>query len=365
MSLHAVILAGGRGERFWPLSRNHAPKQLLRLLGEETLLGGTLRRVSAQVPPERTWVITSSDLRPAIEALRLPVRPDRWLWEPVARNTAAAIGAASEVILAGSPEAEILALPSDHWIPDVASFWDTVETGQGVLREGYPIVTFGIRPAYPETGYGYVERGEPVPHLRGAFAAVRFHEKPDRERANQYLDRGTCYWNSGIFLFRAAEMATLLRRHVPECAGPLDDLRAALANSVAGEPRPPSAEELRRYFERAPSISIDHGVMERAGRVGLVEARFPWNDLGNWTSVVDQLPVDRDGNRTRGETLSLDSKGCILISAEGGLLAVLGVEDLIVVRIGDATLVCPRERAQEVRRLVQEGKADERLRRYF
>lgn len=369
MELHAVVLAGGKGERFWPLSRAHSPKQLLRLLGEETLLGATLERVAPRVKPERSWVILSAESRSSVERLKLSGRAGRWLWEPVGRNTAAAIGAAVELILAERDDAEVLVLPSDHWIPDAAAFWRTVDSGRAALGRGVPLVTFGIQPAYPETGYGYIERGAPLEGIPSAHQVALFHEKPDAARARQYVEGGRCYWNSGIFLFPAATMAELLRRHVVDLAAPLDRLRAEVRAAgvgarafFSGSPEPTA---WRRYFEEAPAISIDHGVMERAERVAVIEAAFAWSDLGNWTSLAEQLPSDRAGNRSRGDTLVLDSEACVLFSESGGLLAVLGVRDLIVVRVGDATLVCPKERAQEVRRCVHEGRLDDRLRRFF
>lgn len=357
MELHAVILAGGRGERFWPLSRSDSPKQMLRLVGEETLLGATLRRVSGRVLRANTLVVIGADLRSATERLGLPLPAAQFLWEPVGRNTAAAIGAAVERIGA-APGRALLVLPSDHWIPNDAAFWRAVDAGLMLLASGEPVVTFGLRPLYPETGYGYIERGEPLSAAPGAFRARRFHEKPDANRAQAYVDSGCCLWNSGIFLFDAAAMAGLLRLHLPEMAPTLDRLRADLA---AGE----ETEAWARYFGAATAVSIDHGVMEKAGRVAVLEAGFEWSDLGTWTSLGDRLSADADGNRIRGEVMALDSSDCVLYSGDGGLLAVLGVHDLIVVRVGDATLVCPRERAQEVRRLVQEGKVDARLGRFF
>ena len=357
MDLHTVILAGGRGERFWPLSRSGLPKQMLRLVGEDSLLGVTLRRVAVRVPAGRTWMVIGRDLRPALERLALPLPEEQIVWESVGRNTAAAIGAAVERILLEG-DAAVLALPSDHWIPDDEEFWRTVDQGMKVLATGEPLVTFGVAPVYAETGYGYVERGAPLPGVAGSWRVARFHEKPDAARAQQYLDGGCCFWNSGIFLFVASEMARLLRRHLPEMEGSLDRLRQAL-RAGGGE------GAWSEYFEAAPSISIDNGVMERADQVAVVKASFEWSDLGNWTSLGDRMRPDAQGNRCRGEVVSLDSEGCVLFSADGGLLAVMGVNDLIVVRVGDATLVCPRNRAQEVRRLVREGKADERLKRFF
>ncbi len=361
MDLHAVILAGGQGERFWPLSRRGRPKQLLALTGGETLFESTLARIS-WIPPERTWIVAGSELRAAFHASPRQLPPAQYIWEPIGRNTAAAIGAGAESVLARSGDADLLVLPSDHWIPSAEALRQTVEAGRAAL-DRVPLVTFGIRAAYPETGYGYIQRGDPIDEALGAWRVQRFHEKPDAARAEAYCASGF-YWNSGIFLFRASAIAAEMRVQIPEMAPVLDRLRSDLAAS--GEPGGEAgAPAWLRYFQDSPSVSIDYGVMERAPEVAVVEARFPWNDLGCWTSWGDLVPADAAGNRTQGEVLTWDTKDSILFSEDGGLLAVLGLENVIVVRVGDATLVCAKDRAQEVRRLVREGKANEALRRFF
>lgn len=357
MELHAVVLAGGRGERFWPLSRNHHPKQLLRLLAEETLLEATLRRVSFGLPASQVWIVAGADLRPAFERLGLPAPPAQILWEPVARNTAAAIGAAAELLLSRGG-GELLILPSDHWVSDSEAFWETVEAGRAILAQRDGLLTIGVPPAYPETGYGYIERGDLIDRERRAWRVALFHEKPDAERAARYVAGGCCFWNSGMFLFRAETIAAELRRHLPEMAPVLDRLRAELRQG-------PDEEIWRRYFADSPSVSIDNGVLEKSDDVSVIEARFAWSDLGSWISLGDHLEPDAAGNRRRGPVLCQDSENSILVSEGGGLLAVLGVKGLIVVRVGDATLVCPKERAQEVRRLVQEGRASDVFKKYF
>ncbi len=361
MKLHAAILAGGRGERFWPLSRSDTPKQLLTIFDHKTLFEMTVDRLRDGLPMDRIWTVAGVDMKPAILRLMPGLSSERCIWESAGRNTAAAIGAVCERILREEDTA-LLVVPSDHWIPDCTRFWRAVETGQSALDSGLPLVTFGIRPAYAETGYGYIERGEVLEPEKGLYRAARFHEKPDADRAASYVARGSFYWNSGIFLFQASIMASLLRELVDGMAAPLEELRAGLAASGPG--REP-ADVWHRYFESAPSISIDNGVMEKAADVAVVEAGFPWSDLGNWTSWGDLVAADQDGHRRQGDVLAMESKDCILYSGDGGLLAVLGISDLIVVHVGDATLVCPRNRAQEVRTLVREGKLDERLRRFF
>lgn len=364
MSLHVVILAGGRGERFWPLSRRLRPKQLLPLVGDRSLLEATVSRVASRVQPAHRWIAAAVDLRSSLDQLPLEVPRGHFLWETIGRNTAPALGAAAESILAegGGP---LVVLPSDHWIPDAEEFWRSLGVAETLLVDhAERVVTLGITPSYPETGYGYIERAELLPLPATAPTGLRayrvrsFHEKPSFERAEAYLAAGDCYWNSGIFLFDAAGVARLLRRHCPEMAPALDRLRTALS-------RGPTAEDWSAYYEACPSISIDYAVAERAEDVAVVEAPFAWSDLGSWPAWGDQQPVDARGNRVRGPVLAQDSADCLLYSEDGGLLAVLGVQGMIVVRVGDATLVCAKDRAQEIRRLVEEGKLDARFARHF
>ncbi|MBK8231441.1 MAG: mannose-1-phosphate guanylyltransferase [Candidatus Eisenbacteria bacterium] len=364
MSLHVVILAGGRGERFWPLSRRLRPKQLLPLVGDRSLLEATIARVASRVESSHRWIAAAVDLGPSLDQIPLDIPRDHFLWETTGRNTAPALGAAAESILAGGGGA-LVVLPSDHWIPDTEEFWRSVKVAETLLAE-HPerVVTLGITPSYPETGYGYIERDEALPLPRSAptglhaYRVRRFHEKPSVDRAEAYLAGGRCYWNSGIFLFDAAGVARLLRRHCPDMAPPLDRLRDALSRGV-------TAEEWSAYYQACPSISIDYALAERAEDVAVVEAPFAWSDLGSWPAWGDQQPVDARGNRVRGPVLAQDSADCLLYSEDGGLLAVLGIEKMIVVRVGDATLVCAKDRAQEIRRLVEEGKLDARFARHF
>ena len=356
MSLHAVILAGGRGERFWPLSRRARPKQLLPLISDVSLLEGTLERIALRVPRERRWIAAAEDLKPTLVEMPLELPPDQILWETVGRNTAPALGAAAECVLAKGG-GTMLVLPSDHWIPDAEAFWAAVDVGETLIDAGSErVVTFGIEVAYAETGYGYVERGAPLGSSGRAFVVSHFHEKPDLERAQRYAARPGFYWNSGIFVFDAAGVASLLRRHVPSMEAPLERLRHELRQGSV---------RWSDYYEACPAISIDYAVAEQADDVAVVEARFPWSDLGAWPAWGEQQIPDANGNRARGNVLNLDSEDCLLYSEGEGLLATLGVKDLIVVRVGDATLVCAKDRAQEIRRLVEEGKLDAKLRPFF
>jgi len=374
MRMDVVILAGGSGERFWPLSRSCRPKQVLSLIGEESLLEDTLRRArflpTDDGDERQVWILAARRQQDALESLDLDIDPGQIVYEPMAKNTAPAIAAATELMLAdaraeGDSDRLMLVCPSDHHVPDTKAFWSTVEVAAEVALRERQLVTFGLTVTRPETGYGYIERGEALSGFSSpAFRVQRFHEKPDQENARSYQKSGSFYWNAGIFVFSALHMREELCRHVPELAGPLDALGGELLERrKSKEVIEPAIWE--RFFEAAPSISVDYGVFEPSDDVAVVPASFPWSDLGGWTSWSEYQEEDARGNRTAGAVLSVDAKRNTVYSEDGGLVALLGVQDLIVVRVGDATLVCPRDKAQEIRQLVREGKIDASFARFF
>lgn len=362
MQMHVVILAGGRGERFWPLSRRDRPKQVLSLMGERSLLEETLARVEDRVDAAHTWIVAGADQRAVLRSLSLELPSPQYLWEPLGRNTGPAIAAAAEWILAEDPSADplLLVLPSDHWIPEPNAFWSSVERGLRLLErpgQANTLVTFGILPTRPETGYGYVERDVELEEP-GTFRVARFHEKPDGAHAEAYLRSGGVYWNAGIFLFRARALADAFRAALPEFAPVLDRLREDLRGGLRAVADPDEDARWRAFFEAAPSISIDHGLMESAPQVAVVEADFPWTDLGGWLAWADYQKRDARDNRYHGQVMCLDASNNLVYSESPGVVALLGVDDLIVVRVRDVTLVCPQDRAQEVRRMARAIAAD-------
>lgn len=388
MSVYVAILAGGRGERFWPLSRATRPKQVLRLAGDQSLLAQAVSRAKSGASADHVWIVSGAEQKDALEELSLPLSPDQFLWEPIARNTAPAIGAAAARVsasAAGDEDALLLVLPADHWIPDTAAFWRSVERGSKVALARDAIVTFGIPVARPETGYGYIERGEPL--AEAVFAVDRFHEKPTLAVAREYLASGRFYWNAGIFLARPRILLEEMAHHIPQMAQPLETLKAMLERQEKqiesphaplkrdevgespqrrAEPVPSGfSEGWRDYFEQCPSITIDHGVLERSSRVAVVEAEFSWSDVGGWESWADLQQEDTEGNRASEGLITHDARDNIVFAEPGHLVALLGVSDLVVVQTDDVTLVCPRERAQEVRELVKRGRADERWKDRF
>jgi mannose-1-phosphate guanylyltransferase len=364
MPLHAVILAGGIGERFWPLSRRDRPKQFLALFGARTLLQQTSDRLEGWIPADRRWIVAPGTLMPEIRRQLPELREDRCIVESVARNTAAAIGAAAALIAALDPGAFVLVLPADHWIPDIEPFRRAAERTLAAAEETGGLHLFGIPVGYPETGYGYIEQGTPLAGHDGVHAVSRFHEKPDRERALAYAKRTDMLWNAGIFLWKAGTILDAIGQWMPAMRGGIDGLRAALRED-GGRLGPKATPALDRYFRGAPSESIDSAVLEKHGAVFVTRAGFRWSDVGSWLSWADHRETDTNGNRGEGRLLLHDTSDCVLYSSGDGVLAALGVRNLIVVRVKDVTLVCARDRAQEVRDLVRDARDRDDLKELF
>ncbi len=342
--IRPVILSGGGGTRLWPLSRAAYPKQLLALGGGGSLLQETVSRVTAPgfAPP---LVICNEDYRFLVaQQLRDLGAAGQVMLEPEGRNTAPAAAVAALHLAQADPEALLLLLPSDHVIADVDGFRAAVAAGARAAGGGW-LVTFGVTPDRPETGYGYVKRADAVGEAPGCFQVDRFVEKPDAETAAAYLASGDYAWNSGMFLFSAGALLEELRRLEPDIVAACE---AALA---AGEQDLDFLRLNADAFAKSPSISLDHAVMEKTQKAAVVPVDMGWSDVGSWDALWRVSPSDKAGNTLVGDVVSLDSRGSYLHS-ESGLLAAVGVEDLAVVATADAVMVCPRARAQEVRDLV-------------
>ncbi|MCW5892577.1 MAG: mannose-1-phosphate guanylyltransferase [bacterium] len=337
----AVVLAGGSGTRFWPRSRARAPKQLLALGGRRTLLQETVRRLRPLVGTRGVWVVTGRAHAAAVRRQLPGLEAARVVVEPQGRNTAAAIALAALRMEACTPDAVMIVAPSDHVVGDAPALRRALETACRVAARHEALVTIGIPPTHPETGFGYVRPGAPIGRgAAGARWAKGFVEKPPAVTARR-LVAGGALWNGGIFVWRTRVILEALRAHLPAVTAPLE---TALAR---GGPR-----ALAAAYRRVPAVSIDHGVLERAERVAVVPARCGWNDVGSW-AALEALWRDGDVNAVRGRTVMVDSRGCVV---DGGrrLVAVLGVDDLVVVDAPDALLVCAKDRAQDVRLVVAE-----------
>ena len=351
--LHAVIMAGGAGTRFWPLSRDALPKQFLSLSGEQSLLRETYARLTPIVGDECVWVVSN---RAHVDLVRheLPEIPtEQVLGEPVGRNTAPCIGLAAQRIHGVDPGAALLVCPADHVIRPHDDFQATVTAAHNLLSKleagGTPwTITLGVSPVHAATGFGYMERGEALEgggDTAKAFRVERFKEKPTAALAEEYIASGRYYWNSGIFLWRAAGVLSLLESYLPGLAGGLREIEASVDAGAA------LASALEEGFPRLPSISIDYGVLEKTSHVAVVEAGFAWDDVGSF-SAVERYAPRQESNSVLGTHVGVRTKECIVVG-EGRLIGTVGVENLVVVATDDAVLVCDRRETEAVKELVE------------
>jgi mannose-1-phosphate guanylyltransferase/mannose-6-phosphate isomerase len=360
-SIHAVILAGGSGQRFWPLSRELGPKQLLSMFGTESLIAAAVRRVLPFTGGGGGVNVVTSEL--LFDELRnhLTAQADtelhrvRYIQEPLARNTAPAIALAAATLVAEDPDAVMIVLPSDHVLEDGQVWADCIGAAARAAADGW-LVTIGITPTRPETGYGYIRAGDALPaYVAGAATprlAAEFVEKPDLARAKAYVADGEHHWNAGIFVMRASRVLEEL-----DAAGGNEARIADAARAIAAMPAPErSGARARALFEALTPVSIDYAVMERSNRVAVIPAALAWSDVGSLLALQDVVAPDASGNVRVGRGVDIDTRDTI-VYAKDRLVATLGVSDLIVVDTADATLVVPKDRAQDVRQVVEALKA--------
>jgi len=351
--LYAVVPAGGSGTRLWPLSRGDEPKFLHRLFGgDRSLLQATVDRLAPMVPAERTYVVTGGAHQPKVTA-QLPELPaDNVLVEPAPRNSAPAIGLAAAAIAERDPDAVMGSFAADHVVPDTATFQAALRDAVTVAEQGY-LVTVGIAPTYPATGFGWIQRGEPLPGGVGELVA-EFTEKPPLDVAERYLAGGRSLWNASMFVWRVSVFLHELRRQLPA-------LHEGLRRIAKAWDGPDRAAVLAEVWPELAAETVDDGVLvdaAREGRVAVVPGPFEWHDIGDWNGLAELLGGDGDNITIgEGERLSVDDSGTLVAASGGRLVATLGLTDVVVVDTPDAVLVVPRDRAQEVRRLVEELKA--------
>jgi mannose-1-phosphate guanylyltransferase len=336
--VRALILAGGSGTRFWPLSRKRRPKQLLPLEGDRSLLRSTVDRLHPLIAPEDVWVCTTRELADAVRQDLPRVPPEQILLEPIGRNTAPAIGWSIRSMPEEARRGVVAVLPADHRVGDPAAFRDTLARAARAAERDDRILTLGVTPRWAETGYGYLELEEEIGE-DGLRLVRRFVEKPDAETAARYLASGRHLWNAGIFVFRGDTFLDVLTRLQPELARGLEE--------IAREPH-----RLGEIYPKLPAEAIDYAVMEKLGSLGTFPLECGWSDLGSWEALDEVLAHDEAGNAGFGDTLAIEARDNLLVSDQG-TIAVLGVEGLVVVRTGDAVLVLPKERSQDVRKIVQ------------
>ncbi len=344
--IYAVIMAGGIGSRFWPRSRKATPKQFLNVFGDATLIQNTVARLNGLVPPERCLIVTHERYVEQTQQQLPAVPPENILAEPVSRNTAPCIAYAAMKLKAMDPDATMIVLPADHLIKNVAQFHKILNTAIDKAQEKDALVTIGIAPTHPETGYGYIQfnGSTDMDEAPAAYEVKTFAEKPDLPTAESFLDSGDFLWNSGMFIWRADTILNQLSTHLPEAYEAFEPLQDALGTDQ-------EHDVLVKSFQSCPHISIDYGVMERASNVHVVPGSFGWSDVGDWRAVYGLSDKNEHGNAVHGNVIMHDSSRC-LVQSNDRLVVLVGIHDAMVVDTQDAVLICNKESAQQVKNVV-------------
>jgi mannose-1-phosphate guanylyltransferase len=347
--LYALILAGGVGTRLWPRSRRHKPKQLLDIASENTMLQETFIRIEPLVPPERTLVVTNGTYAPLIKE-QIPRLPsENILVEPAGRGTAPCIGLSAVYLHRLDSDSVMASLNSDHVILDAEGFRRALDAAADMARQGH-LVTLGIQPDSPHTGYGYIQQGEQIETVNGLpiFRVSRFKEKPNLETAEMFLQSQDHLWNSGIFIWRTSVLLDAIQRQMPDLHSQLQMIEQAIGTSAEGR-------VLEEVWEQVQNTSIDIGIMEKADDVVVIPLQVGWNDVGSWAQLPDILPADDDDNVIIGaDHVGIDTTNCLVHAGSDRLIATIGLQDMVVVDTEDVLLICPKSRAQDVKRVIDE-----------
>ncbi len=345
---HAVIMAGGTGTRFWPASRAARPKQLIRLSGERTLIQATVERLEGVVPRENIWIVTSRSHAAALSAQVPEVPAENVIIEPCGRNTAPCTALAALHIAWRDPAAEMICMPADHVVSDAQAWRDLLLAASALLKTPGRILVFGIPPTRPETGFGYVRFGPQIEECNGipVHEVEGFTEKPELDRARALIEAGNCYWNSGLAAWSAETFLDAVRTHLPELSRGLEPVRPVIGTDSYDE-------VLTRVYPDLPSVSLDYGILEKVPSILGLPASMGWSDVGSWSALPEVLQAHEDSSVSLGDSLRQDSSGCVIYSPDH-LVATVGVQDLIIVATDDAVLVCHKDRAQDVKKVVEE-----------
>lgn len=355
-----VIMAGGRGERFWPASRLAIPKHLLPIVGEQPMLTQTVERVLGVVPRENVFVITTVVQLDGVRAACPQLPAENIIAEPMGRDTAAATGLAMLLVKQRNPTGTFAMLPADHVIHDVKEYGALLDIAFAAAESAEVLVTLGIKPTEPATGFGYIEKARPWKTISGreVFAVKRFVEKPDLRTAQEYVASGNYYWNAGMFVWRVAAVEAGLRQHAPE-------LHAGLLAMEAAATKSGWTAALAEGYPKLKKISVDYALMEKSTNVVVLPATFDWDDVGAWPAVANHFPRDGAQNVLRGLALVEGGSNNIVVSTDGHLTAVVGASDLVVVHTADATLVCSKDKAQEIKALLKRLEAGAETKKFL
>ncbi len=351
MEIYAVIMAGGVGSRFWPRSKEKKPKQLIRIFGEHTMIQDTVKRLDGLVKPENILVITNKIQKPRVIEQLPELKPENIIDEPFGKNTAACIGLASILIKAKNKEAVVITLPSDHLIKDEEQFRNCLKNAAEYASHSKGLVTIGIIPNRPETGYGYIQFDDKE-ISKNIYRVLTFAEKPNLSTAKQFIESGDFLWNAGIFIWRVDSILDEISEHLPDLYEGLQQIEQVIGTENY-------EKELVAVYGQLKSISIDYGVMEKAKNVFLTKADFYWNDVGSWEAVYEIAEKDAEGNALVGDVYTENTFNSYIFTPKK-FVATIGVEDLIIIETHDALLVCNRNNAQDVRRVVEYLKMNKR-----
>ncbi|MCP2620242.1 sugar phosphate nucleotidyltransferase [Candidatus Aminicenantes bacterium AC-334-K16] len=345
--LYVVIMAGGQGTRFWPFSRRSQPKQFLPIISERTMLEETIARLHPSVPASRILTIANEEQTQRIRQMCPDLPQENLLIEPQGKNTAPSLLLATATLYLRQPQAVIAALPADHLIADPERFREKLAAAARAAQQTGSLITFGIPPTFPATGYGYIQFKQPALYEiqdESFYQVEMFKEKPDLETAIEFLQAGHYFWNSGMFIWQADVFAQQLAEAAPEMYHFWEKMIEALAAN--------NFQKIKEIFQDIPAISIDYALMEKASKVLMTQGDFGWSDVGSWSSLLDVWPADEQGNAVRGEGFLLESSGCLLFSPHK-FVALIGVKDLVVIDTKDALLICHKEQDQKVREVVK------------
>jgi mannose-1-phosphate guanylyltransferase len=343
---YAVIMAGGKGERFWPLSTSKHPKQLLALVGDKPLIAQAVERLDGLIPPENVFVVTNADLVEATQKAAPMLPPENIMGEPIGRDTAAAVACGGALVGAKDPDAVFAVLTADQVMGDLDVFKATLKGGMDLAEQNDILVTIGIQPTFPSTGFGYIESGADFAKTDGVQfkKAVRFVEKPALPKAQEYLASGKFFWNSGMFIWSVPTLGKAFAAHCPEMKKLMDELTAYARRGEI-------FQGLEKIYPTLGKISVDYALMEKADNIVMACGTFYWDDVGSWPALESHFPKDEGGNTLIGSCQQIDSTGNIIYSKDR-LTAVIGAENLVVVQAEGVTLVCPKDRAQDIKKMV-------------
>ncbi|MDO8141686.1 MAG: mannose-1-phosphate guanylyltransferase [Candidatus Brocadiales bacterium] len=348
---YAVIMAGGSGTRFWPWSREDTPKQLLKIVGQKSMLQHTIDRITPLFKPENILIVTNISHKEKIQKQVPQIPPANVVAEPMGKDTAPCIGLAATIIHKRSPDAVMIVMTADHVIEPASRFVKMAETAMNIAGENNSLLTMGIKPTEPSVSYGYIHRGKHLLEESGfnVYEVESFKEKPDKATAQHFINTGEYYWNGGIFVWQTAKILECITKYTPKLALGLQKIGAALGTEFEWT----TLEKEYKTFEK---ISIDYAVMEKAKDVVVIEVDFTWDDVGSWSALERWNKKDTSGNTILGNHFGIDTDSCIIVNNEQHLIATIGVSDMIVVHTKDATLICNKQKAEQIKKLVEELK---------